>query len=175
MGNKILDNKNPEGILIDLINRLIYGSVNTALPGIITKVDDISKQKVSVKIMIKKKFDDGESLDYPEITDVPLIIPSFGDAVIKPPVSSLKGIPVLLVFAQRSLGNWLINGENLDPPDKQKFSIKDAIAIPGLNPFVTNKGLSKNDDFEIIYKDSSVVIEGSGRVNINNGNLTIEQ
>lgn len=174
MNKKILDNKNAEGTLINSIVRLIHQNVNTAIPGIITKVDDIKRQKVSVKIMIKKKYDDGEELDHQEITDVPLIIPSFGDAVIKPPLKSLKNLPVLIIFSQRSLGNWLINGENLSPPDKQKFSIKDAIAIPGITPFVENNKINENDNFEIIYNDASIVLEDSGTVNINNGNLTIE-
>src|SRR5690606_33082216 len=45
------------------------------------------------------------------------------------------GDEVLLIFSESALDAWLTYGGEVDPVDDRRFSLSDAIAIPGLRNF----------------------------------------
>jgi hypothetical protein len=63
------------------------------------------------------------------------------------------------MFSEASLGNWLkaAAGEVADPEDASRFSLTDAIAIPGLYPF--------ND---IPDSENVITVDDSGEIKIEN-------
>jgi len=154
-----------------LFRKYCAEEIYTAMPGEITKYDILS-QKSDVKPLIKRLYDDGTETDYPVIPDVPVMMPRTSDSMIKLPVK--KGDKVLLVFSKMDLDNWLLSGGISSEKTTAKFQIVDAIAILGLYPFNMKAPVSNNNDLEIVYKNSKIKIEESGKVDINNGNLTVE-
>jgi hypothetical protein len=148
----------------------LVSHVHTAMPARIEKYD-AKKQKVDVKPLLNKKYNDGSVVNLPIITSVPLIFPSSGQASLVLPVE--KGDTVLLIFAERSIDEWLASGSEVTPSLNRKFDISDAIAIPGLMPFNKNNQQSKATNLEITYKDFKITIDTTGKIAIGKGNVEL--
>ncbi len=158
------------------IQNYLNQNLNTCLPGKITKVKDIKRKRVSVKPLIKDKYFEGDSVEFPEITNVPLLLPyDFGDFIIKPPAKLWLDQQVIIIFSQRSLDNYLSTGDLSEPKSTTKFSKSDAFCIPGLSTFNADSPLlDDNDDFEIRYSGGKFVIHEDGQIDINGGNFTVD-
>lgn len=155
------------------IRSLLSDELHTCLPGKITKIIDYKKKKVSVKPLVKRSYVDGTILELPIIDNVPVVYPEIGEALLKFPL--IVGTKVLLVFAERSLDNWLSSGNDSLPGHAIKFSITDAIAIIGLNDFSSaNDLITDNTSFEMIYKGAKITIKDDGTMILDNGDCTIE-
>lgn len=153
------------------IEAMLAEMVNTSIPGIVEKYDHTTA-KATVTPAVKKVFLDGTVLEPKPIENVNVQFPRGGDYIHHFPIN--KGDYVLLVFCQRSIDNWKTGGGIKVPGARRKFSSSDAIAIPGVFPFSEPTGVSNNTDIVFKTGNGSIVIEQSGRVNINDGNLTIE-
>lgn len=145
----------------------ILSNVNTSMPGVIRDFDD-DKMLVTIEPGFYRKYKSKpEATKLPDIHDVPLIIPKFGDFHICPPKDSVIGAEVLLVFAQRALDRFMESGEPSDPLSSRKFSLTDCFAIGGVIP--TSKPLkrvSKASSLEIKYKESYLEIESNGNIKL---------
>ena len=166
----------------------ILSTVHTCLPGKIEKYD-YETQKADVKPLLKRKFEDGDIIELPVLTDVPVIMPRSSKASIMFPIK--KGDLVLLLFSERAIGDWLINGGLVDPISSRRFDLSDAIAIPGLYPFTEKSPAQNADDLQIkndestitLRQDGTMLLEGkgtiemlsSGTVEINGSNLTVDK
>lgn len=102
--------------LIGLIRSQLL-DVNTAIPGVIVSY---ASGVAHVKPSVKKRFADGDVLDFPIIPNVRVCWPSFagGSAGIKGPVKA--GDRCLLVFAQQA-----VDGSD----DRRMFDLQDAYAV----------------------------------------------
>ena len=143
----------------------LMADVHTAMPGKIVSYE-AAKKKAKVQPLINTLFDNGESLQMPVITDVPVIMPGTTDAVVSLPIKAGDGC--LLVFSEKSLENWASSQlETVDPGDPRTYALTDAFCIPGL--FTLNKPgkVGTGNDLEILYKDSKVVLKDNGDVEIN--------
>ena len=109
-----------------------FSDFHTCLPGKIESVDTASGT-VDVQPLLKRKyiFDD-EAVSLPVITSVPIVYPRFGESQIKFPIK--KGDNCLLLFVERSIDIWFGRGGEVDPLDKRKGHLSDAICLPGLYP-----------------------------------------
>lgn len=126
------------------------------------------EQKVTVQPFFKRKYKDQETLQLPQIFQVPVAFPRAGESIISMPLA--KGHCVMLICSDRSLENWLKNGGDVLPNDVRHHNLSDAIAYPGLYPF--NNSASLNNDQDIIIKNK----RGSGLSEIRlkpNGHLQI--
>jgi len=139
----------------------ILSNVHTSLPGIIVSFDPILN-KASVQPALNKKFDTGE-MTMPILENVPIIFPSSGNFSMTFPIN--VGDYVLLVFSERSLDLWKSVGGQVTPNDPRKFSLSDAIAIPGLMP-LTENSTNDNQDFVIKFADSEIRISPNGDIQI---------
>jgi len=110
----------------------VYTAINCEVIAVRTELND---QRVDVLPLPKAVKPDGESKDRPVITNVPLMFPSSAKAALTFPID--VGDTVLCVFSQRSLDQFKASATNgtYAPKDKRKFSMRDAIAIPGLFAF----------------------------------------
>lgn len=169
------------------INQLIEVALSglyCVLPGYVVKYE-YRTCKASVQPAIKKTYlttveeellpTEVKNLSQlPIIEDVPVLWPRTADFIIHAPLA--KGDGVLLLFSDRSLEGFLNanSGRTVDAPDNRKHSLSDAIAIPGLYGFKNVNPSSGFNQVEIIYKDAAIVIEENGRVDINDGNLTVD-
>jgi hypothetical protein len=107
---------NPVDALLGLIQSQLL-DVNTCLPATIVSYENGIAR---VSPTGKKRFADGDALDYPIIPNVRICWPSFsgGMAGIKGPVK--KGDSCLLVFSQQA-----VDGSD----DRRMFDLQDAYAI----------------------------------------------
>jgi len=140
----------------------ITGKMHTALPGQIESYDS-KEVRAEVKPMVGKHFVDSGPTNYAPIVSVPVIFPRSGDAHISFPLN--KGDGVLLIFSERSIEEWLETGNVSTPTNMRRFSITDAMAIPGL--FATEKGskIDSGNELEIRYKNIKISSDGD-KVNI---------
>lgn len=165
-------------------NRL--AELQTAAPGQVVSYD-YKTQKASVQPTINRKYKDGQVSPYPVINNVPVIFPRSGGASMTFPVK--PGDTVLLVFAARSIDDWLQRGGKVDQSDTRMHSINDAIAIPGLLPFSAGSKAKNNEDVLVTYKQAEIEIKPDSQINMHSplrikmdtpevrmtGNLVVEQ
>lgn len=108
-------------------------NVHTCLPGRISSFDPDTR-KASVKPLIKLKNKNGSTLEIPLISDVPVVFPGGENFQLSWPVKS--GDNCVMLFAETGIGNYLNgSGQVVDADDMSRFSLTDAICIPGLSTF----------------------------------------
>lgn len=150
--------------LQDAIDQLVKNSLNgfhTCLPGKILTYDG-STRKASVLPLIKKKYMDNTELSYKPITDVPVSFYGVNECYIQLPDSEFKDQNVILIFSQRAIDSWVLNGKESTPVSFRKFSVTDAIAILSISAF--NKKWIKSNDLNIKYKTSKITIKQNGNI-----------
>lgn len=137
-------------------------NIHTAIPGRIESYNPVLKQ-ATVKPLLRKKFKrELVATSMPVITNVPVIFPCTGSAIITFPI--VQGDGCLLIFSERSLEVFLSNPLTLEsePQDPRKFSLADAICIPGLFSFTeTGKVGEDPTALEILYDNGFVNIQGN--------------
>lgn len=147
--------------LSDILNssfQAYMSNVHTALPGKIESFDPTTN-KASVLPLIKKKFENGEVLNMPIISNVPVVFPSTQKGGIVFPIS--KGDGCLILFSERSLEQFLSGGvSEVEPGDPRKFSMTDGICLPGLYPFGSPGTTGNGVDLEIKYNGNVVINQG---------------
>jgi hypothetical protein len=162
---------NPIAESLNIFWEYKIGRVNTCLPGRIEGYD-ASKNKAEVQPLIQKKYDNDQLVTLPIIANVPVVFPRTATAGIFLPVA--RGDLVLLVFCQNSLDKWLVQGGIVDPEDRRKHDLNDAIAIPGLYPF-NSEAIGNGEDLIIKAGESQFNIKKTGEVNIiSNGVVNIK-
>lgn len=140
--------------------------IHTATPGRIVSYEGHSKRRAVVQPMIKMKTHTGLSIEIPPIPNVPVLFPSSGDFSMLWPLK--KGDGCLIIFSEFGIGNYL-NGldEITESDDISRFSMTDAICIPGLWSFKTAPQTNAAaDEFHLVYKGKTIAINDSA-VNIN--------
>ena len=101
-------------------------SVWTALPGRVLAFDAHSST-CSVQ-PYPAIYQDGEAVEMPALSGVPVSFPAGGGASITWPLN--PGDRVLLIFASASLARSRTDGSEADPQDLRRFDLSDAWAIP---------------------------------------------
>lgn len=136
------------------------------LPGRIEKYDRATR-KADVKPLLKKK-DNTSARTLPVITNVPVAMYSTNNntAFIDFPVK--RGDTGIILFSERSLDLWLVQGGDIDPKDPRKFDLSDGIFIPGLNPFNVSMSIPTDDSIRIKNGTSILDIMTTGKFKIKN-------
>lgn len=127
--------------------------VNTAINGVIVSY---SGGFATVKPTANKLFQDGDSLPYPNLHNVPVRWPVFagGQAGVKGPVT--PGDKVLLVFSQQATDGT---------DDQRRFDLTDAYAV-----IVSNEQVSQganNDDMVMYFGAAYIKLTAGGALEIN--------
>lgn len=132
--------------------------VNTAIPGKIIAYNP-GNNRATVQPNGGRTFEDGRTLPYPTISNVPVIFPSGtgGKAGITFPIISGDGC--LLVFSQDNMQTYLSKTET---DDQRKFQLSDAICIPGLYSGTTATAVSNPNDVCLSNGDSKVSLGAGG-------------
>jgi len=157
--------------LLQLSFNSFMSNIHTAIPGKIESYNAIKKQ-AEVKPLIKKQFEES-NLEYPVISNVPVMLPGNEESVISIPLQ--KGDGCLILFSEVSLERYLSSsGEIVEVGDVRKFSLSDAICIPGLGPFNKPGKIGNGTDFEVIYKNGNLKITSNDlTLNYNNAQIKL--
>ena len=108
--------------------------MHTCLPGRIESYLGHTIRKAVVKPLVKIKNKNGAIIDIPPISDVPVIFPSGNNFSLLWDIEKNDGCT--LFFAETGIGNFLNSGgQVIDADDSSRFSLTDAICVPGLFPF----------------------------------------
>lgn len=146
----------------DVVQQIIEShmlKVHTCIPGKIESYNPAIKQ-ASVKPLIKLKVNN-ESLSYPVINNVPVVFQGTADAVIAFPLSAGDGC--LILFSEQSLENYLSSsGNEVEPGDNRRYSVNDAVCIPGLFPFGKPGKTGGLTGIDVIWKGYKITIDDTG-------------
>ena len=158
----------------ELLNVIIANKIadmHICMPAKIV-VYDFKTRKATVQPALNQKYNDGEVVELPVIHNVPVIHPAAGGASITLPVK--KDDPVLLVFSERSLEEWLQNGNQNTPDDPRQNDLTDAVAHLGLQPFSVESPVESADDLLIDYDGSQIVMHPAGVVDISADEINMD-
>lgn len=154
--------------------------LHTAMPGIIQSFNS-EEQTVTVQPAIKRIFktlqNDIEILvpsDLPILINVPINYPRGGGYSLTFPIS--QGDECLLVFSERSIDNWHINGGVKRPLAKRFHSLSDATAIVGLSS-IPNKIPNYNSSDAQLKKDNgecSLSLKSDNGIRLENSSGYVE-
>ena len=146
----------------DVVKKIIESymlKIHTCIPGKIESYNPTIKQ-ASVKPLIKLKVNN-EVLGYPVIDNVPVIFQGTKDAVITFPIAAGDGC--LILFSEQDMENFLSStGNEVEPGDNRRYSVNDAICIPGLFPFTSPGKTGGLTGLEVIYKNYKITIDDTG-------------
>lgn len=145
--------------------------VHTMLPGQVTAVD-VTKGKCDVQPLIQRLGIDGNPKSLPVIPNCPIAFYRSGGAAIYLPVH--VGDYVEIRFCERSLDLWLTKGGTVDPQDKRKFNLSDAVVYPGLYPFSNPPTAADPANLVIVNQTSKITMQPGGTVTLTSGTGTIE-
>lgn len=127
--------------------------VNTSIEGSIVSY---SAGMATVRPTGKKRYADGDALDYPVITDVPVRWPTFagGNAGVKGPVQS--GDKCILVFSQQA-----IDGTD----DLRRHDLNDCYAVMVDGSTASQGG--NNADMVMYFGSAYIRLTSAGKLEIN--------
>lgn len=142
--------------LLDLVlmNRLM--GVHTSMPGEVESYD-ASAQTADIKPQLMRPMPDGEGgytiEELPTLPGVPMCHPRGGGFFCSFPMQ--KGDKVLIVFAERPIGNWRQKGQACNPGDLRMHHLAGAQAIP-CNLYPSDDALQDADGTNmVIGKDGT--------------------
>lgn len=163
--------------------------VHTCIPGEIVSYSGHDKRLATVQPLVKIQTNSGQSIELKPIQNVPVVFPSTKRFSMSFDLE--KGDGVMLHFSEVGIGNFLNGGNIVEPDDISRFSLTDAIAVPGLwgGGRVPKLGDSEKG-FNLVYsktifqlqEDSFKIQDGSNNVIestsdsiILNSNLEVKQ
>lgn len=153
-----------------IIEELLKSKMSTAMVAQVSAYD--GKNRITAQPVVTRRYKGQDPIPLPPIEDVPVVFPGAGDYWLTFPIE--EGSWVLLVCSQRSIDAWKnSDGSVGDASTPRKFSMSDAIAIPGILPF--SEGFDVGDGMKLRNKAGNVNIQiDSDVVTITNGNGTIK-
>ena len=149
---------------VDQVNKTAQKTIegmHTALPGEITAFDPASGM-ASVQPKAKFKKPNGETMDFPAVTGVPVVFPQSANVTIAWPIKPGDGC--LLVFSELALDYWMYGKET---DTVLKFDLSSAIAIPNLyakGSAVMQTACSEN---------AAVIVAGDTTLKVAPGGVTV--
>lgn len=141
--------------------------LHVMLPGEFVSFD-ASTGKASAKVLIKRKFEDGTTVELPLLKDIPVQMPRTESAIIYIPIKA--GDKCMLLFSERSLDAWKKQSGSQDPQDRRKHHLSDAVAVPGLYSFIDPQLVGILDQNSILIENDKtrIRLKPDGRVKILN-------
>ena len=145
------------------VQRGIRG-IHTAMPGKVLAFDP-AKCVATVQPVMKFKKPDGNTIDFPQVTGVPVVFPQGAgqNATVAFPVKAGDGC--LIVVAEQSLDYWQY-GQETDTD--LAFDMTNAICIPGLFT-------QANEAVKAACAANAVVLDAGGtRITVKQGEVVID-
>jgi hypothetical protein len=133
-------------------------NMNTAMPGVVNSYNPV---KVCAEILplLKRNYLSGEAPPAKPIVDVPVMFMRTNRFRCTFPLE--RGDTGLLLFGQRDMSEWLTgDGKEALPGSGRKFSLTDAIFIPGLFAFRQGSLPEDGSKFELAFDDVKIVSNG---------------
>lgn len=130
-------------------------NLHTSLPGIIASYDP-DTQVASVQPAIQRIFTEKGAVALPLCVDVPVAFPGGGDFFLTFPVA--QGDECILLFSERCIDFWHVNGGVQLPADYRLHDLSDAMAIVGINSQAKKLTAVQTDGAELRTRSRSTFI-----------------
>lgn len=149
--------------------RAAVDDIHTALPGKIIAFDE-SSGTVTVQPVGKYVTFDEIELDYPIISEVPLVFPICQQEGVGIAFPVKKGDSCIIIISEVELDEWRSGAKSEGP---LRFDLTSAVAIPGLlkgnNQLVSratkmNAVIVKSSGTELVVSESGIAIGGDLKV-----------
>lgn len=131
--------------------RAVVDEIHTAMPGTVISFDP-SSGTAAVKPSGKYVIADGIALDYPQISDVPVVFPFCQAAGVGIAFPVNKGDSCLLIISEVELDEWRSGAES---EGTLRFDLASAICIPGLQE-------GGFDAMKKAFRNNAVIVSGGG-------------
>ena len=133
-------------------------------------------QTADIKMVDKgvQQFEDGEKLiDLPPLINCPVIISKGINGGLTFPINS--GDTCLIIFNDRDLDNWLIDGLTQRPNTLRSHDFSDAIALVGLRNQINQITDYNNEETKLNYLDNKITINITSIKldNVNGGSIAV--
>lgn len=115
---------------MNLMKRDVSLSINCVQIGTIQKYNEVSNT-ASVKINFLRQLASGDKIEYPVLEDCPVFILNGGGASITFPIA--PGDQCLILFNDRNIDNWYLDGSIKEPRDNRVHSIADGMILVGIS------------------------------------------
>lgn len=137
--------------------------VHTAIPAKIVSIN-ASSGLATVQPTIKKMLDNGSSMDFPQISGVPIVVSQGANQLVSIAVPVKAGDSCLLIISEQSLEYWLYGRET---DTTLLFDITNAICIPGL--------FQKPPDtfFDACNSNSVIIDAGTTRLSVGTSGISV--
>lgn len=149
--------------------------VNTSMPGVVENYY-YQTQTADVRPALMRKYRDRGLVEMPLINAVPVVFPSGGGGQTSFTFPLVKGDPVMLVFAQRSLEVWKSKGGVVNPGDPRRFNLSDAVAYPGGRSPGAPLTTANSANLRIAHGQALLEMDTGGRITFgtNGGNELLD-
>lgn len=111
-----------------------------------------------------------ETLEYPLLEKVPVVIMGGGGTYITHPIKA--GDQCLLLFCDYMMDAWWVTGEKKSSIVPRKHDISDAIALVGLNAS-PNAIQGYSDYLKLHYSENSSIVIGDEQIDVNNAQINL--
>lgn len=159
--------------------RAVVNEIHTALPGTVISFDANAGTAV-VKPSGKYVTSDKRSLNYPQISDVPVVFPFCQSAGVGIAYPVGKGDSCLIVISEVELDEWRSGAES---EGSLRYDLTNAICIPGLlegGGAIVSKACSNNavvigaGDMEVMVSgDETIVDTGTTKLTVSDSGVAI--
>lgn len=142
-------------------------SVHTTFPATIQTYNS-SKREATIIPSVRLRMGQGQLVQLKPIPGVPVVFPCSSNFGLTFDLSPGDG--VMIHCTEQAIGNWINSqlGTVVDPEDNSRFSLTDAIAVPGLYP----SGRAPNPSTRIHGTKNSIEVKASnGTVSIDDSGL----
>ena len=154
---------NTENNFKNRIKNLIRGEmdqIHTALPGCIVSYDP-GTNRASVQPVGAFKTEDGRSLAFPVIHEVPVQFPCGSGGSVGVTFPIIAGDTGILIFSESQLDDYLSGGDSDDP---RRFALTDGMFIPGMYTAPPSGEAGHPNDLCLSFKGYTVVLGEAGFV-----------
>lgn len=147
--------------------------VHTMLPGRVQSYNPETRL-ATVKPAVKFRSLHGDILDIPPIDSVPVLWPGSSDFSVHGTLEAGSG--VMLVFSESGIGGWLRSTIDSDADDETRFSLHDAVAVPGLWPVrMVPEHAFRTAQWGMASKDLEIGGTEDGKASIANNSATLRE
>lgn len=145
-------------------------NLHTCLPGIIHSFNPAT-QTAEVQPAIKRVFSEKGAVNLPLCVDVPVCFPGGGDFYLTFPIK--PGDECILVFSERCIDGWAIDGAISEPEDYRQHDLSDAMAFVGVNSVARALASLNTASAELRNRAGTVKFTFGNSGIVITGNLTI--
>lgn len=158
---------------VDLWLQARLEQVHTCIPGRVQSYD-ADARTATVKPSVVQRSLHGDLFEIRPVNDVPVVWPSCGQFTLSGTLR--EGDGVLLLFTESGIGNWLQSTQDTEAEDQTRFSLQDAICVPGLwQPSRVPRHKRRKAQWGLVSERAEIGATESGKISLSNASTDLRE